>query len=101
MYRKFKDVAILLKRTGEKYDDKYGDNNKNIQDIDSQIEAYNNKYHQLKDRKNNLQIKDSELTNESLNHYSYLTNIEGLTLEEINNYENITISENEIGRAHV
>ena len=96
MYRKFKDVSILLKRTGEKYEDKYGDNNKNIQDIDSQIEAYNNKYHELKDRKNNLQIKDSELSNESLNHYSYLTNIEGLTLEQINNYENITISETEI-----
>ena len=96
MYRKFKDVSILLKRTGEKYEDKYGDNNKNIQDIDSQIETYNNKYHELKDRKNNLQIKDSELSNESLNHYSYLTNIEGLTLEQINNYENITISETEI-----
>ena len=96
MYRKFKDVSILLKRTGEKYEEKYGDNNKNIQDIDSQIEAYNNKYHELKDRKNNLQIKDSELSNESLNHYSYLTNIEGLTLEQINNYENITISETEI-----
>ena len=96
MYRKFKDVSILLKRTGEKYEEKYGDNNKNIQDIDSQIEAYNNKYHELKDRKNNLQIRDSELSNESLNHYSYLTNIEGLTLEQINNYENITISETEI-----
>ena len=96
MYRKFKEVSILLKRTGEKYEEKYGDNNKNIQDIDSQIEAYNNKYHELKDRKNNLQIKDSELSNESLNHYSYLTNIEGLTLEQINNYENITISETEI-----
>ena len=96
MYRRFKDVSILLKRTGEKYEDKYGDNNKNIQDIDSQIETYNNKYHELKDSKNNLQIRDSELSNESLNHYSYLTNIEGLTLEQINNYENITISETEI-----
>ena len=96
MYRKFKDVSILLKRTGEKYEDKYGDNNKNIQDIDSQIETYNNKYHELKDRKNNLQIRDSELSNESLNHYSYLTNIEGLTIDQINNYENITISETEI-----
>ncbi len=96
MYRKFKDISILLKRTGEKYEYKYGDNNKNIQDIDSQIETYNNKYHELKDRKNNLQIKDSELSNESLNHYSYLTNIEGLTIDQINNYENITISETEI-----
>jgi len=96
MYRKFKDVSILLKRTGEKYEDKYGDNNKNIQDIDSQIETFNNKFHELKDKKNNLQIRDSELSNESLNHYSYLTNIEGLTIEQINNYENINISDTEI-----
>jgi len=96
MYRKFKDVSILLKRTGEKYEDKYGDNNKNIQDIDSQIETFNNKFHELKDKKNNLQIRDSELSNESLNHYSYLTNIEGLTIEQINNYKNINISDTEI-----
>ena len=96
MYRKFKDVSILLKRTGEKYEDKYGDNNKNIQDIDSQIETFNNKFHELKDKKNNLQIRDSELSNELLNHYSYLTNIEGLTIEQINNYENINISDTEI-----
>jgi len=96
MYRKFKDVSILLKRTGEKYEDKYGDNNKNIQDIDSQIETFNNKFYELKDKKNNLQIRDSELSNESLNHYSYLTNIEGLTIEQINNYENINISDTEI-----
>ena len=96
MYRKFKDVSILLKRTGEKYEDKYGDNNKNIQDIDSQIETFNNKFHELKDKKNNLQIRDSELSNESLNHYSYLTNIEGLTIEQINNYQNINKSDTEI-----
>ena len=96
MYRKFKDVSILLKGTGEKYEDKYGDNNKNIQDIDSQIETFNNKFHELKDKKNNLQIRDSELSNELLNHYSYLTNIEGLTIEQINNYENINISDTEI-----
>ena len=96
MYRKFKDVSILLKRTAEKYEDKYGDNNKNIQDIDSQIETFNNKFHELKDKKNNLQIRDSELSNESLNHYSYLTNIEGLTIEQINNYKNINISDTEI-----
>jgi len=96
MYRKFKDVSILLKRTAEKYEDKYGDNNKNIQDIDSQIETFNNKFHELKDKKNNLQIRDSELSNELLNHYSYLTNIEGLTIEQINNYENINISDTEI-----
>ena len=96
MYRKFKDVSILLKRTGEKYEDKYGDNNKNIQDIDSQIETFNNKFHELKDKKNNLQIRDSELSNELLNHYSYLTNIEGLTIEQINNYQNINKSDTEI-----
>ncbi len=34
----------ILRNTGDKYDEKYGDNNKNIQDIDNDLEKYNNLY---------------------------------------------------------
>ena len=59
MYRKLKKASEILKNTGEKYDDKYGDNNKNIQDIENDLESFNNLYYKLKDEKSNLLIKES------------------------------------------
>ncbi len=96
MYRKLKESSEILRNTGGKYDEKYGDNNKNIQDIDNDLEKYNNLYYNLKDQKSNLLIKESENSNMSSTHYSYLTNIEGLTLDEINSYEEINEKEDEL-----
>ena len=96
MYRKLKESSEILRNTGDKYDEKYGDNNKNIQDIDNDLEKYNNLYYNLKDQKSNLLIKESENSNLSSTHYSYLTNIEGLTLDEINSYEEINEKEDEL-----
>ena len=50
----------------------------------------------MKDKKSDLQIKESELSNESLNYYSYLSNIEGMTIDEINNYDILYLNESEI-----
>ena len=98
IFRQLKVASDLLRKSGENFDNKYGDNNKNIQKIESEIEIYNKKYYELNDEKNNLLIKDSEYSNESLNYYSYLTNIECLTLHEINNYQLINEDEVEINR---
>ena len=96
MYRKLKKASEILKNTGEKYDDKYGDNNKNIQDIENDLESFNNLYYKLKDEKSNLLIKESENSNFSSTHYSYLVNIEGLTSEEIKNHPEINEDEDEL-----
>ena len=96
MYRKLKESSEILRNTGDKYDEKYGDSNKNIQDIDNDLEKYNKLYFNLKDQKSNLLIKESENSNMSSTHYSYLTNIEGLTLDEINSYEEINEKEDEL-----
>ncbi len=96
MYRKLKKASEILKNTGEKYDDKYGDNNKNIQDIENDLESFNDLYYKLKDEKSNLLIKESENSNFSSTHYSYLTNIEGLTSDEIKNHPEINEDENEL-----
>ena len=96
MYRKLKKASEILKNTGEKYDDKYGDNNKNIQDIENDLESFNNLYYKLKDEKSNLLIKESENSNFSSTHYSYLTNIEGLTSDEIKNHPEINEDEGEL-----
>ena len=96
MYRKLKKASEILKNTGEKYDDKYGDNNKNIQEIENDLESFNNLYYKLKDEKSNLLIKESENSNFSSTHYSYLTNIEGLTSDEIKNHPEINEDEDEL-----
>ena len=96
MYRKLKKASEILKNAGEKYDDKYGDNNKNIQDIENDLESFNNLYYKLKDEKSNLLIKESENSNFSSTHYSYLTNIEGLTSDEIKNHPEINVDEDEL-----
>ena len=96
MYRKLKKASEILKNTGEKYDDKYGDNNKNIQDIENDLESFNDLYYKLKDEKSNLLIKESENSNFSSTHYSYLTNIEGLTSDEIKNHPEINEDEEEL-----
>ena len=76
--------------------DKYGDNNKNIQDIENDLESFNDLYYKLKDEKSNLLIKESENSNFSSTHYSYLTNIEGLTSDEIKNHPEINEDEDEL-----
>ena len=96
MYRKLKKASEILKNTGEEYDDKYGDNNKNIQEIENDLESFNNLYYKLKDEKSNLLIKESENSNFSSTHYSYLTNIEGLTSDEIKNHPEINEDEDEL-----
>jgi len=96
MYRKLKKASEILKNAGEKYDDKYGDNNKNIQEIENDLESFNNLYYKLKDEKSNLLIKESENSNFSSTHYSYLTNIEGLTSDEIKNHPEINEDEDEL-----
>ena len=96
IYKQIKDASNLIKESGEKYENKYGDNNKNIQQIETEIENLNNTFYKLKDQKNNLLIKESEISNESLTHYSYLVNIEGLTIDQINNYDEIKQEESEI-----
>ena len=96
LYQKLKDASNLLNESGQHYEYKYGDNNKNIIEIENEIEKFNNKYFKLKDQKSNLQITKSEYSNESLNFYSYLINIEGFTLDQINNYDITDLDENEI-----
>ena len=100
MYRKLKKASEILKNTGEKYDDKYGDNNKNIQEIENDLESFNNLYYKLKDEKSNLLIKESENSNFSSTHYSYLTNIEGLTSDEIKNHPEINEDEDELSKKY-
>ena len=68
------------------FDDKYGNSNKKILTIDEEIEQLNKKYFSLKESLTNIAIKKSEYNTSKSQHYSNLTNIYGLTIEEISDY---------------
>ncbi len=74
--------------------------NKKILTIDEEIEQLNKKYFSLKESLTNIAIKKSEYNTSKSQHYSNLTNIYGLTIEEINDYylenDNQEMLENEI-----
>jgi chromosome segregation protein len=82
------------------FDDKYGNSNKKILIIDDEIEKLNKEYFTHKESLTNIAIKKSEYNNSKSQHYSNLTNIYGLTIEEINNHhlqnESQEVLENEI-----
>ena len=82
------------------FDDKYGNSNKKITTIDEQIDNLNKEYFSFKESLTNIAIKRSEYNTSKSQHYSNLTNIYGLTIEEINNYylenESQEILQNEI-----
>ena len=82
------------------FDDKYGNSNKKITTIDEQIDNLNKEYFSFKESLANIAIKRSEYNTSKSQHYSNLTNIYGLTIEEINNYylenESQEILQNEI-----
>ena len=68
------------------FDDKYGNSNKKILTIDDEIENLNKEYFKHKETLTNIAIKKSEYNNSKSQHYSNLTNIYGLTIEDITNY---------------
>ena len=82
------------------FDEKYGNSNKKILTIDDEIENLNKEYFKHKETLTNIAIKKSEYNNSKSQHYSNLTNIYGLTIEDITNYflenENQEMIENEI-----
>ena len=82
------------------FDEKYGNSNKKILTIDDEIENLNKEYFKYKETLTNIAIKKSEYNNSKSQHYSNLTNIYGLTIEDITNYflenENQEMIQNEI-----
>ncbi len=76
-----------LEQKSEEFDLKYGNSNKKIIEIDSQVDRLNKEFYIEKDRKTQIAIKNSEYQSILLMHYSTLKNIYGLNELEINNYD--------------
>ena len=96
LFKILKDTSIVLSKQSEYFDNKYGSSNEKINLIEEEIDQSIEKLHVLKDKKSNLLIKDSEYSKEVSTYYSNLTNIHGLSIEEIDELYTEEITEEQI-----
>ena len=63
------------------YEQKHGNKNIKITELDNQIENLNKKYLSLNEQKGNLSIKKAEYSSEKAHYYSTLINMYGVETE--------------------
>ena len=78
------------------YEQKHGNKNIKITELDSQIENLNKNYLSLNEQKGNLSIKKAEYTSEKAHYYSTLINMYGVETEVIDSFIQSQHSQNEI-----
>ncbi|MDC3392291.1 AAA family ATPase [Acidimicrobiia bacterium] len=78
------------------YEQKHGNKNIKITELDNQIENLNKKYLSLNDQKGNLSIKKAEYSSEKAHYYSTLINMYGVETEVIDSFISSQYSQNEI-----
>ena len=78
------------------YEQKHGNKNIKITELDSQIENLNKNYLSLNEQKGNLSIKKAEYSSEKAHYYSTLINMYGVETEVIDSFITSQHSQNEI-----
>ena len=78
------------------YEQKHGNKNKKITELDNQIENLNKNYLSLNEQKGNLSIKKAEYSSEKAHYYSTLINMYGVETEVIDSFITSQHSQNEI-----
>ena len=78
------------------YEQKHGNKNIKITELDSQIEDLNKNYLSLNEQKGNLSIKKAEYSSEKAHYYSTLINMYGVETEVIDSFMPSQHSQNEI-----
>ena len=78
------------------YEQKHGNKNIKITELDSQIENLNKNYISLNEQKGNLSIKKAEYSSEKAHYYSTLINMYGVETEVIDSFIPSQHSQNEI-----
>ncbi|MAB36528.1 MAG: hypothetical protein CL495_00325 [Actinobacteria bacterium] len=78
------------------YEQKHGNKNIKITELDSQIENLNKNYLSLNEQKGNLSIKKAEYSSEKAHYYSTLINMYGVETEVIDSFMPSQHSQNEI-----
>ena len=78
------------------YEQKHGNKNIKITELDNQIENLNKNYLSLNEQKGNLSIKKAEYSSEKAHYYSTLINMYGVETEVIDSFIPSQHSQNEI-----
>lgn len=78
------------------YEQKHGNKNIKITELDNQIENLNKNYLSLNEQKGNLSIKKAEYSSEKAHYYSTLINMYGVETEVIDSFITSQYSQNEI-----
>ena len=78
------------------YEQKHGNKNSKISELDDEIELLNKTYISLNDEKSNLSINKAEYSSEKAHHYSTLINMYGLEMTQIESFEAELHNQNEM-----
>jgi chromosome segregation protein len=78
------------------YEQKHGNKNSKISELDDEIESLNKTYISLNDEKSSLSINKAEYSSEKAHHYSTLINMYGLEMTQIESFEPELHNQNEM-----
>ena len=78
------------------YEQKHGNKNSKISELDDEIESLNKTYISLNDEKSNLSINKAKYSSEKAHHYSTLVNMYGLEMTQIESFEPELHNQNEM-----
>lgn len=78
------------------YEQKHGNKNSKISELDHEIESLNKTYISLNDEKSNLSIQKAEYSSEKAHHYSTLLNMYGIEMRQIQGFDPELHNQNEM-----
>ena len=78
------------------YEQKHGNKNSKISELDDEIESLNKTYISLNDEKSNLSIQKAEYSSEKAHHYSTLVNMYGIEMRQIQGFDPELNNQNEM-----
>ena len=78
------------------YEQKHGNKNSRIIELDNEIEKYNKSYLLLNEEKGNISIKNAEYSSEKAHYYSSLKNIYGVESNDIDSFNSDLYSQDEL-----
>ena len=86
-YKILNELSLNLSERNQKLDENYSDNDEQINEIEENLEDVSKSLFNYKDTKSDLMVKESEYMSKRALYYSNLTNISGLSIDQINQYE--------------
>jgi chromosome segregation ATPase len=95
-YKILSELSEDLSLRSKKLDNDYSENDIQINEIEDNLDNLSQNLYNYKDKKSNLMVKESEYMSQRALFYSNLTNISGLNIEEINNFDINDVSANDL-----